>query len=159
MKLICENSNSSHINANGVRGDAADTIGQLDTLLPLCTLACTHLILIVIIITPSLACQTDTKVCKCKLISLACESVRLRGGTVPASCNWSFHNISFLSCHVHCELNYVLMLVVGFMREKIRNSEQVWDGTEQRWLQIVVTAIRQLWPLAMQWEWHAVMYI
>ena len=38
MKLICENSNSSHINANGVRGDAADTIGQLDTLLPLCTL-------------------------------------------------------------------------------------------------------------------------
>ena len=38
MKLICENSNSSHINANGVRGDAAGTIGQLDTLLPLCTL-------------------------------------------------------------------------------------------------------------------------
>ena len=38
MKLICENSNSSHINANGVRSDAADTIGQLDTLLPLCTI-------------------------------------------------------------------------------------------------------------------------
>ena len=38
MKLICENNNSSHINANGVRDDAADTIGQLDTLLPLCTL-------------------------------------------------------------------------------------------------------------------------
>ena len=38
MKLICENSNSLHINANGVRGDAADTIGLLDTLLPLCTL-------------------------------------------------------------------------------------------------------------------------
>ena len=41
--LICENSNSSHINANGVRGDAAGTIGQLDTLLPLCTLAYSHI--------------------------------------------------------------------------------------------------------------------
>ena len=41
MKLICKNSNSSHINANGVRGDAADTIGPLDTLLPLCTLGFT----------------------------------------------------------------------------------------------------------------------
>ena len=40
--LICENSNSSHINANGVRGDAAGTIGQLDTLLPLCTLDCVY---------------------------------------------------------------------------------------------------------------------
>ena len=38
MKLICENSNSLHINTNGVRSDAADTIGLLDTLLPLCTL-------------------------------------------------------------------------------------------------------------------------
>ena len=38
MKLIRENTNSSHINANGVRGDAVDTIGQLDTLLPLCIL-------------------------------------------------------------------------------------------------------------------------
>ena len=38
MKLICENSNFSHINANGVHGDAAGTIGQLDTLLHLCTL-------------------------------------------------------------------------------------------------------------------------
>ena len=36
--LICENSNSSHINANRVHSDAADTIGLLDTLLPLCTL-------------------------------------------------------------------------------------------------------------------------
>ena len=38
MKLICENSNSSHINANEVRGDAADAIGLLDTLLLVCTL-------------------------------------------------------------------------------------------------------------------------
>ena len=43
MKIICENSNSSHINANGVRSDAVDTIGQLDTLLPLCTLGNTSL--------------------------------------------------------------------------------------------------------------------
>ena len=43
MKLICENSNSSHINANRVRGDAAGTIGQLDTLLPLCTLGTRYL--------------------------------------------------------------------------------------------------------------------
>ena len=42
MKLICKNSNSSHINANGVRSDAAGTIGQLDTLLPLCTLDVNH---------------------------------------------------------------------------------------------------------------------
>ena len=38
MKLICENNNSLHINANGVCSDAADTIGLLNTLLPLCTL-------------------------------------------------------------------------------------------------------------------------
>ena len=29
MKLICENSNSLHINANGVGGDSADTIGAV----------------------------------------------------------------------------------------------------------------------------------
>ena len=38
MKLIRENSNSSHINANGVHSDAAGTIGLLDTLLSLSTL-------------------------------------------------------------------------------------------------------------------------
>ena len=29
MKLICENSNSLHINAKGVHGDATDTIGAV----------------------------------------------------------------------------------------------------------------------------------
>ena len=43
-------------------------------------------LLIIFLITPSLDCQA-TKVCKCKLIGLACESRRLRGETVPASCN------------------------------------------------------------------------
>ena len=43
-------------------------------------------LLIIFLITPSLDCQA-TKVCKCKLIGLACESLRLRGETVPASCN------------------------------------------------------------------------
>ena len=38
------------------------------------------------IITPSLDCQA-TKVYKCRLLGLACESMRLRGETVPASCN------------------------------------------------------------------------
>ena len=43
-------------------------------------------LLIIILITPSLDCQAK-KVCKCKLIGLACESMRQRGKTVPASCN------------------------------------------------------------------------
>ena len=45
-------------------------------------------LLIIFLITPLLDCQA-TKVCKCKLRlhSLACESMRKRGETVPASCN------------------------------------------------------------------------
>ena len=47
-----------------------------------------HIALLIIFpTTPSLACSNDTKMCKCKLIGLACESRRLRGETVPASCN------------------------------------------------------------------------
>ena len=43
-------------------------------------------LLIIFLITPSLDCLA-TKVCKCRLIGLACESMRLKGKTLPASCN------------------------------------------------------------------------
>ena len=43
-------------------------------------------LLIIFLITPSLDCQA-TKVCKCRIIGVACESLRQRGETVPASCN------------------------------------------------------------------------
>ena len=43
-------------------------------------------LLIIFLIAPSLDCQA-TKVCQCRIIGLACESLRQRGETVPASCN------------------------------------------------------------------------
>ena len=49
-------------------------------------LNCAHHIINHFLITLSLDFQA-TKVCKCKLHGLACESMRMKGETVPASCN------------------------------------------------------------------------
>ena len=51
-------------------------------------------------------------ICKRKLIQLACESMRLKGETVPASCNWKY---LVLSCHVN--FKYALMLSRSYKRK------------------------------------------